>query len=463
MTCRHLEETALWRQNIAPRNGRARPSPRSTGGLGPELPPLPRHPARVTSAIMQARRGATSAGNVRPTPRTAGRLTLRSGVSPVLIGSGCQAQGRGRSGIVTTQGLRPAPLADWALGRQKEVPVVRPGRERRFRSEELERFLGQAPKAIPRREALYVRVLGTPGQESSLVAQEGELLASSTGEVVGVFRDRASGLREHRPGLDRVLAPWSRPWAARSTPASQLPCAASSRTPCGTSAPRPAARWSPSLPGGPQPSARGVDAGCATTPPLSGCAAATHGRTARIAGSPRIGTMPPLSTSAPGASAPSQLSTRIPTPGIWRSAKPKTPRWRAALRLRPSLGPTTKPRTHPVPLRRRVLSPPAAAAVNGQRPEGGAPQVGVTSAHGQDTSAQPYPTPLRHRPRWVSLGRGFHRNAHATAVVPRGDFGPKALGYAPAGSCRDAVCQLHDHGNPRLGGLDCGGQEGHRT
>jgi hypothetical protein len=31
----------------------------------------------------------------------------------------------------------------------------------------------------------------------------------------------------------------------------------------------------------------------------------------------------------------------------------------------------------------------------------------------------------------VSLGRGFHRNAHATAVVPRGDFGPRALGYAP--------------------------------
>jgi len=51
-----------------------------------------------------------------------------------------------------------------------------------------------------------VRVSGTTGQESSLAAQEEELRASSTGEVVGVFRDRASGLREHRPGLDRVLA-----------------------------------------------------------------------------------------------------------------------------------------------------------------------------------------------------------------------------------------------------------------
>ncbi len=100
------------------------------------------------------------------------------------------------------------------------------------------------------------------------------------------------------------------------------------------------------------------------------------------------------------------------------------------LRRRSQLGQTTRPHTHPVPLRRRVLSPPAAAAVNGQRPEGGAPQVGVISTPGQDTNAQPCSTPPWHRPRWVSLGRGFHRNVHATAVVPRGDFGPKALGYA---------------------------------
>ncbi|HUY08390.1 MAG TPA: hypothetical protein VMW80_02935, partial [Candidatus Dormibacteraeota bacterium] len=66
-----------------------------------------------------------------------------------------------------------------------------------------------------------------------------------------------------------------------------------------------------------------------------------------------------------------------------------------------------------------------------QRPEGGAPQARVTSAPGQDTRAQPYSTPPGHHPRWVSLGRGFHRNAHAAAVVPRGDFGPKALGYPP--------------------------------
>ncbi len=100
------------------------------------------------------------------------------------------------------------------------------------------------------------------------------------------------------------------------------------------------------------------------------------------------------------------------------------------LRRQSQLGPTTRPHAHPVPGLCRVLSPPAAAAVHGQRPEGGVPQVGVISTPGQDTNAQPCPTPPGHRPRWVSLGRGFHRNVHATAVVPRDDFGPKALGYA---------------------------------
>ncbi len=101
-------------------------------------------------------------------------------------------------------GVYPVTLRRWAD--EGRLTVVRPVRERRFRSEDLGRILGKAAKDIPRREALCVRVSGTTGQESSLTAQEEELRASSTGEVVGVFRDRASGLREHRPGLDRVLA-----------------------------------------------------------------------------------------------------------------------------------------------------------------------------------------------------------------------------------------------------------------
>ena len=77
-------------------------------------------------------------------------------------------------------------------------------------------------------------------------------------------------------------------------------------------------------------------AGCGTTPPLSDCAVAITGPTARIADSPRTGTMPPRSASALGASAPSRLSTRIAGPGIWRSTKPTTPRWRAACAAGPS-------------------------------------------------------------------------------------------------------------------------------
>ena len=57
-----------------------------------------------------------------------------------------------------------------------------------------------------RLECLYVRVSGTTGQESSLDAQEAELRATATGTVARVFRDRASGLREDRPGLEKLLA-----------------------------------------------------------------------------------------------------------------------------------------------------------------------------------------------------------------------------------------------------------------
>jgi predicted site-specific integrase-resolvase len=57
-----------------------------------------------------------------------------------------------------------------------------------------------------RLEGLYVRVSGVAGQESSLAAQEAELRATSAGEVARVFGDQASGLREDRPGLSKLLA-----------------------------------------------------------------------------------------------------------------------------------------------------------------------------------------------------------------------------------------------------------------
>lgn len=100
-------------------------------------------------------------------------------------------------------GVHPVTLRRWAD--EGRVAVTWVGRERRFDSALLDAFVGRGEAERPRREALYVRVSGTTGQESSLVAQEAELRATAAGEVVAVFKDRASGLRENRPGLTRLL------------------------------------------------------------------------------------------------------------------------------------------------------------------------------------------------------------------------------------------------------------------
>jgi len=54
-------------------------------------------------------------------------------------------------------------------------------------------------------EALYCRVSGSTGQESSLDNQEQMLRDSASGKVFRVYKDRGSGLRENRRGLDRLL------------------------------------------------------------------------------------------------------------------------------------------------------------------------------------------------------------------------------------------------------------------
>ncbi|SCF15476.1 Resolvase, N terminal domain [Micromonospora viridifaciens] len=79
------------------------------------------------------------------------------------------------------------------------------GRERRFSSIDVEAMKVSTGGERVRLEGLYVRVSGSGGQESSLEAQERELRATSTGEIVKVFRDRSSGLREDRPGLNALL------------------------------------------------------------------------------------------------------------------------------------------------------------------------------------------------------------------------------------------------------------------
>lgn len=103
-------------------------------------------------------------------------------------------------------GIHPMTLRQWAV--DGKIPFTWVGRERRFSSVDVEKMKRGGNSAIPRprRELLYVRVSGSSGQESSLEAQESELRATATGEIVKVVRDRGSGLKENRPGLNRVLA-----------------------------------------------------------------------------------------------------------------------------------------------------------------------------------------------------------------------------------------------------------------
>src|SRR5919108_2969382 len=106
-------------------------------------------------------------------------------------------------------GIHPMTLRQWAV--DGKIPFSWVGRERRFSLVDVENMKRGSDLATsrPRREVLYVRVSGSSGQESSLAAQEEELRAASTGEVVKVVKvveDRGSGLRENRPGLNRVLA-----------------------------------------------------------------------------------------------------------------------------------------------------------------------------------------------------------------------------------------------------------------
>jgi excisionase family DNA binding protein len=100
-------------------------------------------------------------------------------------------------------GVHPVTLRLWADS--GKIPVTWVGRERRFSSVDVEAMKVTSSSERVRLEALYVRVSGSSGQESSLETQEKELRATSDGEVVRVFKDRSSGLREDRPGLNRLL------------------------------------------------------------------------------------------------------------------------------------------------------------------------------------------------------------------------------------------------------------------
>ena len=101
-------------------------------------------------------------------------------------------------------GVHPQTLRNWERRGRIKVEHINTRGDRRFKVSELDRILGRS-KDSERREALYVRMSGSKGQETSLVAQEEQLRATSSGEVVRVFSDCASGLNEKRPGLRRLL------------------------------------------------------------------------------------------------------------------------------------------------------------------------------------------------------------------------------------------------------------------
>src|ERR1700677_5082850 len=93
--------------------------------------------------------------------------------------------------------------------REGRLPFRRSGSgQRLFEQADLDTYLGR-PVAVgggvKRVEALYCRVSGSTGQEWSLANQEQTLRDTASGTVFRVYRDRGSGLRESRRGLDRLL------------------------------------------------------------------------------------------------------------------------------------------------------------------------------------------------------------------------------------------------------------------
>jgi len=113
---------------------------------------------------------------------------------------------RVRVGVAAKRlGVHADTIRRW--GDEGRFPSVRVAGQRRYLLSDLDAFVaGGVPDPGHRREALYLRVSSTSGQETSLVAQEAELRATAAGDVVEVQRDTASGLRENRPGLARLLA-----------------------------------------------------------------------------------------------------------------------------------------------------------------------------------------------------------------------------------------------------------------
>lgn len=104
--------------------------------------------------------------------------------------------------------LGMSPSGVRAAARAGRLPhTVSASGQRIFDRAELDTYMGKKTPGEPleRVEALYVRVSGSTGQEASLVNQEQTLRDTSRGVIYRVYKDTASGLRENRSGLTRLL------------------------------------------------------------------------------------------------------------------------------------------------------------------------------------------------------------------------------------------------------------------
>ena len=101
--------------------------------------------------------------------------------------------------------IHPITLRRWS--KEGKIKTYMFGRERRFYKSDLDAAMGiqDEEEPVSRVEAFYVRVSGSTGQETSIVAQKKMLTSSATGTVYKTYQDKGSGLSTKRKGFNRML------------------------------------------------------------------------------------------------------------------------------------------------------------------------------------------------------------------------------------------------------------------
>ena len=110
-------------------------------------------------------------------------------------------------------GVSKGTLRKWADSGKVPFVTINSRGDRRFSPTALRAALSipepeSSTTPSPTQAALYVRVSGSTGQESSLANQEAELQTATKDagqEVVMVYKDKGSGLNTRRSGLNKLL------------------------------------------------------------------------------------------------------------------------------------------------------------------------------------------------------------------------------------------------------------------